>query len=211
MKNKINYDFPNFGPFVFKSKLSNNIIQRLLEEANKCQQSHNEYLAGHLENQFAYPKEIIKEFYTDFAPYLKTYRQGHCAYHKLDPSVSIELQPIDLWVNFMKSGDFNPMHTHRYDISFVTYLSVPEEIHKENKNFKGASSGPGTITFNFTQMASPKWATTQQDYLPRTGDVFIFPAQLQHWVAPFKSDVTRISVSGNLLISNKDQFDAHYF
>ena len=27
--------------------------------------------------------------------------------------------------------------------------------------------------------------------------MFIFPAWLKHWVAPFKSDCTRISVSGN--------------
>ena len=34
--------------------------------------------------------------------------------------------------------------------------------------------------------------------LPKTGDIFIFPASLKHYVYPFKSKVTRISVSGNL-------------
>ena len=28
--------------------------------------------------------------------------------------------------------------------------------------------------------------------------MFIFPAWLKHWVCPFKSDCTRISVSGNV-------------
>jgi len=28
--------------------------------------------------------------------------------------------------------------------------------------------------------------------------MFIFPAWLKHWVSPFKSDCTRISVSGNI-------------
>ena len=28
--------------------------------------------------------------------------------------------------------------------------------------------------------------------------MFIFPAWLKHWVAPYRSDVTRISVSGNI-------------
>jgi hypothetical protein len=28
--------------------------------------------------------------------------------------------------------------------------------------------------------------------------MFIFPAWLKHYVAPYKSDVTRISVSGNV-------------
>ena len=35
---------------------------------------------------------------------------------------------------------------------------------------------------------------------PKSGDMYIFPAGLRHWVFPFKSKVERISVSGNLLI-----------
>jgi hypothetical protein len=34
--------------------------------------------------------------------------------------------------------------------------------------------------------------------MPEENDMFIFPAWLKHWVAPYKSDVTRISVSGNV-------------
>ena len=111
----------------------------------------------------------------------------------------------------MRSGDFNPLHTHGYDLSFVTYLSVPQEIHLENNEYEGLSAGPGSISFNFTQSANPKWATTEKHYIPKTGDLFIFPALLQHWVAPFKSNVTRISVSGNITFSNKSEFPAGYF
>ena len=35
-------------------------------------------------------------------------------------------------------------------------------------------------------------------FFPEEGDMFIFPAWLKHWVAPFKSKCTRISVSGNV-------------
>ena len=35
-------------------------------------------------------------------------------------------------------------------------------------------------------------------YLYKEKDLFIFPAWLKHYVAPFKSDVERISVSGNI-------------
>jgi hypothetical protein len=41
--------------------------------------------------------------------------------------------------------------------------------------------------------------------------MFMFPALLQHWVCPFKSKVTRISVSGNLRIINKDKLPRDYF
>ena len=33
--------------------------------------------------------------------------------------------------------------------------------------------------------------------------MFIFPASLKHWVFPFKSDCTRVSVSGNVSDSIK--------
>ena len=41
-------------------------------------------------------------------------------------------------------------------------------------------------------------AITYQSIHPKEGDMFIFPAWLKHYVAPFYSDVTRISVSGNV-------------
>ena len=34
--------------------------------------------------------------------------------------------------------------------------------------------------------------------MPEENDMFIFPAWLKHYVAPYKSKVTRISVSGNV-------------
>jgi len=211
MSNKISFSNANFGPFLFKSKLAEDMIEELLEAGIKTQEKHNHHLAGHIENQYAYPEIFKEEFYKKFAPYLNVYRHEHCKYHNLDPSISVEMHAIDLWINFMKAGDFNPMHTHGYDLSFVIYLSVPEEISHECKKFEGVGAGPGNITFQFTQRAKPEWATTGKSYLPEKGDLFIFPALLQHWVAPYKSEVTRISVSGNLGISNRNKFPSGYF
>ena len=44
-------------------------------------------------------------------------------------------------------------------------------------------------------------AITYQGVHPKNGDMFIFPAWVKHYVAPFYSDVTRISVSGNIMDS----------
>ena len=103
MPNKIEYSFAKFGPFLFRSFLPEKVINNLLEEGLKCKENINHKLAGQLDNQFGYPKEFIKEFYKDFAPYVKAYRQGHCDFHGLDPKVPIEIAPVDLWINFMKS------------------------------------------------------------------------------------------------------------
>ena len=210
-KSTLEYAHYNFGPYLFRSHLPDEIIKELISEGLNSQESYNDNLAGHLDHQFLYPADYQKKFYGQFIPYLKAYRMGHCKFHGLDPSFPIEIEPIDLWVNFMKAGDFNPMHTHGHDLSFVIFASVPNEIHIEAKNFKGTANEPGTINFNYTQQAKPKWATTAISHLPKTGELFIFPALLQHWVAPFKSDVTRISISGNLRYSNKDKFPKGYF
>ena len=111
----------------------------------------------------------------------------------------------------MQPGDFNPMHTHGGDYSFVLFLDVPKQLKKEQENYKGTSAKPGSLMFEFTQQAKPRYATTGTAVLPQTGDFYMFPALLQHWVCPFKSKVTRISVSGNMRILNRDKLPHDYF
>ena len=111
----------------------------------------------------------------------------------------------------MKPGDFNPVHTHTGDYSFVIFLDVPKKLKEEQDKFEGTSTPPGCLMFEFTQQANPKWAITGQSVSPETGDMIIFPALLQHWVVPFKSKCTRISVSGNLEILNRKNLSSDYF
>ena len=207
----IKYRNPNFGPFLFQSYLEKSLIDFLLNEGLKTKESYNSHLAGQLKNQFLYPKEAQSKFYNDFSPYISAYRNSHNKYHHLKDGVPVEVSYVDLWINFMKSGEFNPSHVHGSDISFVIFLSVPEEIKQEAEKHQGRGSSPGSIIFDYGEQARPKWASNEFSFLPKTGDLFIFPALLKHWVAPFQSDVTRVSVSGNLRITNRNTFPKDYF
>ena len=62
--------------------------------------------------------------------------------------------------------------------------------------FQGQSGGPGHLSFVYGE--GNRQAITYQSVKPKNRDMFIFPAWIKHWVAPFYSDVTRISVSGNI-------------
>ena len=115
------------------------------------------------------------------------------------------------WIVNQVAGDFNPPHTHAADYSFVIFLDVPKKLKEEQRKFEGTSATPGSLMFEFTQPAKPKWALTGHSYEPNTGDMFIFPAMLQHWVVPFKSNCTRVSVSGNLQILNRKNLPNDYF
>ena len=114
-------------------------------------------------------------------------------------------------VNYMKKNEYNPPHDHGDDLSFVIFLDVPEELQKEQKDFIGNSGGPGSLGFLYGE--GNRQAITYQCVKPKNRDMFIFPAWIKHWVAPFYSDVTRISVSGNItnsvdlnqLNKNKDE------
>ena len=209
---KVKYNFLNWGPFVLETKLPDYIIKRLLKDGNKLKKedSQNKKLAGHLNNQFLYSVETQNWFYEQINPILNAYRDGHCKYHGID-DLSVELAFDDLWVNYMKPGDFNPIHTHGGDYSFVLFLDVPKKLMKEQEEFEGTSAKPGMLMFEYTQQAKPRWATTGSAIKPQTGDFFMFPALLQHWVCPFKSKVTRISVSGNMRILNRDKLPYDYF
>ena len=207
---KVNYSHINWGPYVIKTKIPDYIIKKLKTEGKKAKVSYNYSLAGHLDNQFLYPTKVQQWFYSEIHPIIQAYRNGHCKFHGIE-ELNVELQADDLWVNYMQPGDFNPMHVHGGDYSFVLFLDVPKQLKKEQENFKGTSARPGQIMFEYTQQARPRWATTGTSISPETGDFYMFPALLQHWVAPFKSKVTRISVSGNLRIMNRANLPHDYF
>ena len=207
---QVDYGHINWGPYVMRTKMPNYIIKRLLTDGKKLKETYNHRLAGHLDNQFLYSITTQNWFYKEIQPILNAYREGHCKYHGLK-NLAVELSFDDLWVNYMKAGDFNPIHTHGGDYSFVLFLDVPKQLKKEQENFKGTSARPGELLFEYTQQAKPRWATTGTAVTPETGDFFMFPALLQHWVAPFKSKVTRISVSGNLRIMNRANLPHDYF
>ena len=71
------------------------------------------------------------------------------------------------------------------------------KLRVENQNYSGKSAGPGGLTFLYGD--NDDHCISYHSIFPAAGDMFIFPAWLKHWVYPFKSDVTRISVSGNVI------------
>jgi len=207
---QVDYSHFNWGPYVMKTKMPDYIVRKLKVEGNKAKISYNNKLAGHLDHQFLYPSKVQKWFYNEIHPILQAYRDGHCKFHGIK-DLRVELLADDLWVNYMKPGDFNPKHSHGGDYSFVLFLDVPKKLKQEADKFGGTSAKPGSLLFEFTQQAKPRWASTGTTILPETGDLYMFPAMLQHWVCPFKSKVTRISVSGNLRIGNWDKLPYDYF
>jgi len=106
----------------------------------------------------------------------------------------VDMRFDSLWTNFQKPKEYNPIHSHSGLFSFVWYLDIPEVIRHEWKDSITSSPSDGMIQFHSEE--SGRLLT----FNPRTADLFIFNAYQQHQVVPFQSDVTRISLAGNISI-----------
>ena len=204
-KNKgveVKYQVLQWGPCIVHLKISEDFQKKLLkggEEARKKNKDFRSNLAGIIKEEYAY--EDRKEYVDEIAQFLTVYDAAYQKWKNEEYKVKPEYILNSLWVNYMKKAEYNPPHDHSDCLSFVIFLKVPEEITKEQENFIGNSAGPGSLTFLYGD--GNRQAISYQSVKPQERDIFIFPAWIKHYVAPFYSDVTRVSVSGNIMDSVK--------
>ena len=185
----------NWGPCVIKLKIEPEFKKLLIDEASNNTEDFTDKLAGILNSETGYTPQSKEKILPMLSQYIGVYDQMYQKYVNKLYETKPEYVLSALWINHQKPNDFNPPHDHDGKLSFVIYLSIPEELKKEHENYKGKSCGPGGIQFIYGN--GPRDAITYMSFLPEEGDMFIFPAWLKHWVAPYKSNCTRVSVSGN--------------
>ena len=200
----INFKFPYWGPFIMETKVEQEFIDILLEKGNESREKNldnRKKLAGMIDNEYYY-EDYEEWFIPKFTPYIDVYTEGFRTIWMPQQKPIKEWYTKALWINYQKANEYNPPHNHSDDLSFVIYLQVPEELEKELKETEDLhnNSGPGTINFDYG-IEMPLSINTFSKF-PRVGDIFVFPAWLTHYVHAFKSDVERISVSGNIIFSH---------
>lgn len=213
-----------WGPSITKTTVSENLRTQLLNLGNQQKENYNHRLAGRIKDEYRYndqaqsivENEIIQTVCDSyFDPMVQASSVNDINFQQLINGSSITLTLTSLWINYQVATEYNPLHCHSGDISFVIYLNVPTEIVNE-ENFT-SDSPPGCILFKYGElprfpdpysrnkkreaietMLLPK---TEHVIMPSTGDMIIFPSYLTHSVTAFYTpDVTRISVSGNIVI-----------
>jgi len=203
----INYEVLRWGPCLVKTKITEEWRQLFLSEARASKKDFESRLAGMLKRQVEFRNSsLFDKFFSDMFKMYDHALQDWTGDRNIIAGGGEMYNLESLWANFQGPGDFNPPHSHGGALSWVIYLQIPDELIEENKQYKGTSAGPGGITFSYGD--GPREVITYQTFLPQTGDMYIFPAWLQHWVYPFKSDVERISVSGN--VTNSVRIKAMY-
>jgi len=185
------------GPLLYQTELDKEDLSSLKKICLKDKtKDFRKTLAGHLDHEY----EIdIKKFNDIIKEYLLEYYQ--IFEHWYNKKIT-KFETVSAWVNFMKPGDYNPPHIHTdCDLSCVIYLDVPLKLKNENEKYIGTvkNGGPGSVIFIMSTTNNDLFIT-EKIFFPKNGDFFIFPANLIHSVAPFKSKIERISISANFNI-----------
>lgn len=193
---KLPFDFFGYAyQFSLKDKIYFSRIQNhQLKDRylNNLHEDHSSYLAGDLSEEFRITDtstiDLIK---SELLTHLVNI-EGRMVHNITLSSPEKPNSHEEVWVNFQKKNEFNPRHQHTGVLSFVMYVSLPEEIREEHKNAKGNTKTRGLIQF------SSEFTNDSLNLNPCEGDILIFQSSHMHQVYPFYSDATRITIAGNI-------------
>lgn len=192
----------HWGPYLHRSSVRQEVCDDLLARGLRSRVDHSANLAGVLEREYLFPEEDRRHIEALLNDELSIYARERSLYHGERP-VPVSFRLDEVWINFMGAGDFNPPHTHYGgDISFVLYLQIPQGLKGEFESNRRNNAGPGSIEFSYGQPDA--WVTSSHVILPAVGDLLIFPAQLIHFVSPFRANGDRISIAGNVVSIRPD-------
>ena len=105
----------------------------------------------------------------------------------------------ELWVNFQKKYEFNPLHNHSGMFSFVIWMKIPYDYENEKELpwVKGSNSEETVGNFVLLDSSLNNHIFFMNKNIE--GHCLFFPSNFFHMVYPFyTSDEERISISGNI-------------
>ena len=202
------FDLPNLS--LIKAQLPTDIYNSIMSEVREIQNygspnTWNHNLAGAIEREY----RLIKSR-SSLDPFLIDLANEFKKVNKLETNdgFEFEYEMEEIWVNYQQKNEYNPIHNHTGDLSFVIWMEIPFKYSDERKvkNVVNSNSRSTAASFDFvyndilgniTNMHFP----VEQGW---EGRLVMFPSKLFHQVYPFQtSDGYRISLSGNLRIINK--------
>ena len=183
------------------------LIDDMVNNDFKTSLPYNTHLAGAIKKEFilAGITPLLNKFFSKVIPeYWKLQNIPEKSNEKYVINTSNINEP-DVWVNFQERYEFNPIHKHSGELSFVYWVNIPYDLKKEQQRLTASTSNLKNPVFSFV-FTTPEGSIAGYDLnVDKTyeGQMIIFPAWLLHQVTPFyTSDNYRISVAGNLVLDN---------
>jgi len=207
---------------IFKTTLPPEILQTMIEIsdhiiADKDNISHGEYLAGQIENEVRVEHNLLEQsgamgfFMGAVRQFIITCKcQMMPGFEQAIQKEEWLIQMLTMWIVSQQSNEYNPLHIHtECTISSVMYLKVPK-ILSTRKEHRPADDG--SILFATNASRDVDFSVPNIAIPPQVGDFYIFGAQQQHQVYPYRckegqEDVERRSISFNAIFQSKTDHD----
>jgi hypothetical protein len=199
-----------FSPPIYKSTLDLEFIDLLKTIAKNSRligDNVGQTLAGNIQEQYQAMMDVpqTEKFYKEINRHVSVALLNFEKKYFKDPMEADKYKSISFsfgegaWINFQKSGEFNPIHHHTGTLSAIIYIDIPEIIKEENKKQNSNAPSVGAVCWIYGNATGGMLCTDYNfTHQPSTGEIFIFPSGLQHLVYPFFSNVERISMSFNI-------------
>ena len=209
---------------VFKTTLPPDVLQAMIEIsdhviADKDAKSHGGNLAGQIEKELLVEHKILEQtgvmgFFMgairQFIILCKCQMMPQQHYVEAIQREEWLTQMLTCWIISQQPGEYNPMHIHtQCTISTVMYLKVPKMLPSRKEHRPGDD---GSILFVSNASRDVDFSNSNIVFPPQVGDFFIFGAQQQHAVYPYRcaegqKDVERRSISFNAIFQSKTERD----
>ena len=163
-------------------------------------------LAGHIKEEWDLDPSI--PIFNSYVLSLINKNKSHLDYLSQEKRKFIfedKIPPLsltNLWVNFQRKYEFNPIHNHSGLFSFIIFVKIPYDLEKELKEGPGSLSNSNytsCLQFHATNILGRHY--DEHVYVDKSyeGGIYFFNAETKHCVYPFfTSDDYRITVSGNI-------------
>jgi len=209
--------FAPFGPLIAYQCLSENTVNglnRICDDHVKGKrklEDHSTALVGKVREELSISKEgvslVMEEIQVLLDNYLKVC-YARVTLGEVKSNIELKTMPgVNGWFVRQFAGDYNPIHEHtQCDFSCIGYLKIPNHLEQEwerEEKKLGQSSTNKSVTQGLTQFSSGNMSPFMLHTFclkPKVGDFWLFPAQLQHMVWPFKGKGERRSFSMNIAL-----------
>ncbi len=181
-----------FAPSVYITTAPDNILSILNEAGTTAKnesEAINNALAGEIKHE--YNLEFEQTDNKLFIDFISQKAKEYYSKTPITPKHTVNLVSANIgqpWINYSYAGDFNPLHMHHADLSYIIYVDIPDNIRNNYKQSYSQTKGILQLSYNNKQM----------HLAPKTGDMIVFPSSVYHCVYPFSEDGCRISVAGNI-------------
>ena len=189
--------------------ISDEIYNKLNNSINNKTIPWNKNLAGNIREEYSIyeSKNLIEDFLLNQIKLSKLAEKFN--FKVLNP-YPLDLKIANLWVNFQKKYEFNPIHDHDGVFSFIIFMKIPFIMGDELRRSPGKNAKhnlAGHLQFFFLgenqQSHIEKIALPTDKTWEKRG--LLFRSHLNHMVYPFySSDDYRITISGNFAFDNSN-------